>query len=59
MKDLGYGKEYKYAHSYEGNFVDQDFLPEKIKTRRFYTPQQNPTEEKILERLKAWWKNRW
>ena len=59
MKDLGYGKEYKYAHSYEGSFVDQDFLPEKIKTRRFYTPQQNPTEEKILERLKAWWKNRW
>ncbi|MEI6141127.1 MAG: replication-associated recombination protein A [Mariniphaga sp.] len=59
MKDLGYGKEYKYAHSYEGNFVDQDFLPEKIKTKRFYTPQHNPTEEKILERLKIWWKNRW
>jgi putative ATPase len=31
MKDLDYGKEYKYAHSYEGNFVDQDFLPEEIK----------------------------
>ena len=46
MKDLGYGKEYKYAHSFEGNFVDQDFLPEKIKERRFYKPQQNPTEEK-------------
>jgi putative ATPase len=59
MKDLGYGKEYKYAHSYEGNFVDQDFLPEKIKAKRFYTPQHNPTEEKILERLKIWWKNRW
>ncbi len=58
MKDLGYGKEYKYAHSYQGNFVDQDFLPEKIKTRRFYTPQNNPTEEKILERLRLWWKNR-
>ncbi len=58
MKDLGYGKEYKYAHSYEGNFVDQDFLPEKIKAMRFYTPQHNPTEEKILERLKIWWKKR-
>ena len=58
MKDLGYGKEYKYAHSYEGNFVDQVFLPEKIKNKRFYTPQNNPTEQKILERLKAWWKNR-
>jgi len=58
MKDLGYGKEYKYAHSYEGNFVNQDFLPEKIKDKRFYTPQHNPTEEKILERLRQWWKNR-
>jgi len=58
MKDLGYGKEYKYAHSFEGNFVDQDFLPEKIKEKRFYKPQQNPTEEKILERLRLWWKTR-
>lgn len=58
MKDLGYAKEYKYAHAYEGNFVDQDFLPEKIKNKRFYTPQNNPTEQKILERLRLWWKNR-
>ena len=58
MKQLGYGKEYKYAHSYDGNFVDQDFLPEKIKEKRFYKPQQNPTEEKILERLRLWWKTR-
>lgn len=58
MKDLGYGKEYKYAHSYEGNFVDQDFLPEKIKNKRFYTPQNNPSEQKILERLHLWWKKR-
>ncbi len=58
MKDLGYGKEYKYAHSYEGNFVIQDFMPEKIKNKRFYTPQDNPTEQKILERLRLWWKNR-
>jgi putative ATPase len=58
MKDLGYGKEYKYAHSYEGNFVDQDFLPEQIKSKRFYTPQDNDQEHKILERLRSWWKNR-
>jgi len=58
MKDLGYGKEYKYAHSYEGNFVDQVFLPEKIKNKRFYTPQNNDSEHKILERLRMWWKNR-
>jgi putative ATPase len=59
MKDLGYGKEYKYAHSYEGNFVEQDFLPEKIKDKRFYNPQNNPSEQKILERLRMWWKKRY
>jgi putative ATPase len=59
MKDIGYGKEYKYAHSYEGNFVEQDFLPKKIAKKRFYTPQNNSTELKILERLQAWWKTRY
>ncbi len=59
MKDLGYGKEYKYAHAFEGNFVDQEFLPRKIKNKRFYTPQNNPTEQKILERLRMWWKSRY
>ncbi|NQU87580.1 MAG: replication-associated recombination protein A [Mariniphaga sp.] len=55
MKELGYGKDYKYAHSYEGNFVDQDFLPEKIKDKQFYFPQNNVQEKNILERLKTWW----
>ncbi len=59
MKDIGYGKAYKYAHSFEGNFVDQQFLPEKIKNKRFYTPQNNQSELKILERLRMWWKNRY
>jgi putative ATPase len=59
MKQLDYGKDYKYAHSYEGNFVEQEFLPKKLKGKRFYVPQQNPTEEKILERLKLWWKKRY
>jgi len=58
MKQLGYGEEYKYAHSYQGNFVEQDFLPEKIRNKRFYKPQPNPAEEKILERLRIWWKTR-
>lgn len=59
MKELGYGKEYKYAHAYEGNFAEQDFLPERIKKERFYVPQSNESEQKILARLKAWWKNRY
>jgi len=59
MKDLGYGKEYKYAHAYEGNFIDQEFLPDKIRDKRFYTPQNNASEQKILERLRMWWKKRY
>ena len=58
MKEIGYGKDYKYAHAYDGNFVEQDFLPEKLKNERIYHPQKNATEEKILERLKKWWGSR-
>ena len=58
MKDLGYGKDYQYAHAHEGNFAEQDFLPEKVKTERFYTPQNNPAEAKIRDRLKSWWGKR-
>ncbi len=58
MKEIGYGKDYKYAHAFEGNFVEQDFLPSEIIRERFYHPQNNPTEAKILERLKRWWGKR-
>ncbi len=58
MKEIGYGKDYKYAHAFEGNFVGQDFLPKKIKKERLYHPQNNQTEIKILERLKRWWGER-
>lgn len=59
MKELGYGKEYKYAHSFENNFAEQDFLPKEIKNQRFYTPQNNPLEVKIFERLKSLWGKRY
>ena len=59
MKELGYGKEYKYAHSFENNFAEQYFLPKEIKNQRFYTPQNNPLEVKILERLKSLWGKRY
>lgn len=58
MKDLGYGQNYKYAHSYDNNFVEQDFLPKEIKKQRLYFPQNNPSEMKILEKLKSWWGKR-
>ncbi|RZJ41911.1 MAG: replication-associated recombination protein A [Chryseobacterium sp.] len=59
MKDLDYGKEYKYAHSYEGNFVNQDFLPEEIKDVKFYEPGNNVTEKKIYEELKKKWSDKY
>ena len=55
MKEIGYGKDYKYAHAFKGNFVEQDFLPEEIKMERIYHPQNNQVEAKIHERLKQWW----
>ena len=59
MKDLGYGKDYKYAHSYEGNFVIEEFLPEKIKNTILYIPQDNIREKEILERLIKLWKKKY
>ncbi|RKS97809.1 replication-associated recombination protein A [Chryseobacterium defluvii] len=59
MKDLDYGKDYKYAHSYEGSFVDQDFLPEEIKDVKLYEPGNNATEKKIYDELKKKWNNKY
>ena len=56
MKDLNYGLDYKYPHDYPGNLVEQPYLPEELKDKKFYQPQQNAQEVKILERLKAWWR---
>jgi putative ATPase len=59
MKDLGYGKDYKYAHSYEGNFIAEEFLPEKIKNTILYMPQDNIREKEIMERLEKLWKKKY
>ncbi|WP_312076209.1 replication-associated recombination protein A [Chryseobacterium sp.] len=59
MKDLDYGKEYRYAHSYDGNFVNQDFLPEEIKEMKFYEPGNNSTEKKIYDELKKKWNDKY
>jgi putative ATPase len=57
MKDLGYHKDYKYAHSFEGNFVIENYLPEAIKGTKFYEPGNTPKEEEIKKRLKNLWKD--
>ena len=55
MKDLDYGKNYKYAHDYEGNFTPQEFLPDEISTMKLYEPGKNAREEKFREELKKKW----
>ena len=59
MKELDYGKEYKYAHSYEGNFVEQEFLPKELLKHRFWKGQPNATESKLIERMQQLWKDRY
>ncbi|MBD1259505.1 replication-associated recombination protein A [Maribacter polysiphoniae] len=59
MKDLGYGKDYKYAHEYENNFVDEEFLPEELKGTSFYKPGKNPRENAIDDFLKKRWKGKY
>jgi putative ATPase len=57
LKNLDYGKDYKYAHSYAGNFVQDNFLPEEIKGTVFYDPGTNSKEEEVRKRLAAMWKD--
>jgi putative ATPase len=59
MKNIGYGKDYKYAHDFENNFVEQEFLPEKLSGLKFYDPQDNARENELKKRLKALWKNKY
>lgn len=59
MKDLDYGKDYRYAHAHEGNFVDQEFLPEELAGIKIYEPGRNSTENKIREELRKKWKDKY
>ena len=59
MKQLGFGEGYKYAHDYEGNFVDQEFLPDMLRGTKFYEPGQNPREEETRRQLRARWKDKY
>ncbi len=55
MKNMDYGKNYKYAHAFKDNFIDQEFLPEQLSGTKLYDPQDNPAESKIREHLKRLW----
>lgn len=58
MKDLNYGKDYKYAHNFENHFVLENYLPEELKNRQYYFPTDSGQEKTIKERLMNWWKGK-
>lgn len=57
MKQLGYGKNYRYSHDFEGNFAKQDFLPEVLRGTKLYEPSNNPRENEIRRQLQKWWED--
>ncbi len=59
MKDLGYGEAYKYAHNYQNNFVDEEFLPDELSGTAFYDPGSNQRENAIKEFLENRWKDKY
>ena len=59
MQDLDYGKNYKYAHNYENNFIDQEFLPDEISGTKLYEPGNNVREDNFRKNLKDNWKNKY
>jgi putative ATPase len=59
MKNLGYGKDYKYSHSYEKNFSDQEYLPGELKGTKFYEPGANAREEELRKFLRSLWKDKY
>ena len=59
MKNMDYGKGYQYAHSYEGNFVSMEFLPDELKGTKFYEPGNNAREEELRKYLRTRWKEKY
>ncbi|MDR0955210.1 MAG: replication-associated recombination protein A [Rikenellaceae bacterium] len=59
MRSLDYGKDYKYAHSFAGNFTDQEFMPAGLEGKRLYTPGDNPKEREIAQRMAQLWRNKY
>ena len=59
MKELDYGKDYKYAHDFEGHFVEQEFMPAGLEGHRFYDPADNPKEAELARRMAALWRGKY
>ena len=59
MKELNYGKDYKYAHSFKNNFAEQEFLPEEIAATKLFEPGNNARENALRDFLKNRWKTKY
>ena len=59
MKNLDYGKGYQYAHDFEGNFVNMEFLPDNLRGTKFYEPGNNAREEELRKYLRVRWKDKY
>jgi putative ATPase len=59
MKNLGYGQDYQYSHSYENNFSPQEYLPKEISGTKFYDPGANMREEELRKFLRSLWKEKY
>lgn len=58
LKEIGYGKEYKYPHDFKDHFISEDYLPPELKDNQYYFPTENGQEKSLKERLKIFWKNK-
>jgi putative ATPase len=56
MKDIGYGKQYKYAHEFKNHFVEENYFPKELKNSQYYFPTENGQEKRIKDWLKSLWK---
>jgi putative ATPase len=56
---MDYGKQYKYAHDFDNNFVNIEFLPKTLEGESFYKPSNNPAEEAIRNRMRTFWKDKY
>lgn len=59
MKDIGYGQGYRYAHDFEGNFAEMEFMPQGLESSHFYEPGNNPKENDIRNNLRVLWKEKY
>ena len=58
MQEMGYGKDYKYAHDYPNHFTEQQNLPDRLQGAKYYTPSTQGYEAQIITRLKSWWQRK-